>query len=144
MRYLLFFTLISCTMPATDAQNPADHTWKHRILLIFSPSQQTAEYREQLDQLRADPSGLQERDLQVYRIFPEGLITSERDVLDHNDLSDQYRSQYGVDPETFTVILVGKDGTEKLRTNQVLRTDKLYAAIDAMPMRRRELREKGQ
>ena len=121
------------------AQSP-DHLWKHRVLLIFSPSQQTAEYREQLDHLRADPDGLQERDLQVYRIFPEGLITSERDVLDHNDLSDQYRSQYGVDPETFTVVLVGKDGTEKLRTNEVLRTDKLYATIDAMPMRQREMR----
>ena len=125
---------------ALAAQSP-DHLWKHRVLLVFSPSQQTAEYREQLDHLRADAAGLEERDLQVYRIFPEGLITSERDVLDHNDLSDQYRSQYGVDPETFTVVLVGKDGTEKLRTTEVLRLDKLYATIDAMPMRRREMRD---
>ena len=127
-------------LPMSLAAQSPDHLWKHRVLLIFSPSQQTAEYREQLDQLRADPAGLQERDVQVYRIFPAGLITSERDVLEHNDLSDQYRSQYGVDPETFTVILVGKDGTEKLRTDQVLRTDKLYAVIDAMPMRRRGCR----
>ena len=64
-------------------------------------------------------------------------------VLDHKDLSDQWRSQYGVDPETFVVILVGKDGGEKLRSTEVVRLEKLYGTIDAMPMRRREMREKG-
>ena len=122
-------------------QSLDQHTWKNRVLLIFSPSQQMAEYREQLDRLRADATGMQERDLVTYRIFPEGLITSERDVLDHNDLSDQWRSQYGVDPETFVVILVGKDGGEKLRSTEVIRLEKLYATIDAMPMRRQEMRD---
>ena len=139
MRFLLFICLFIPML--MTGQSLDKHTWKNRVLLIFSPSQQMAEYREQLDRLRADATGMQERDLVTYRIFPEGLITSERDVLDHNDLSDQWRSQYGVDPETFVVILVGKDGGEKLRSTEVIRLEKLYATIDAMPMRRQEMRD---
>ena len=39
----------------------------------------------------------------------------------------------------FEVILIGLDGGEKLRQTKVLETDKLFAIIDGMPMRRSEI-----
>ena len=41
------------------------------------------------------------------------------------------------------MILVGKDGTEKLRAHHVVSAQALFALIDAMPMRQREMREAG-
>ena len=140
--YRLVFSLLILLLMATstDAQSLTKHTWKDRVLLVFSPSQQTAAYREQMEQFQSDPAGMRERDLEVYQIFPEGLITSGADILDHNDLAAQYRAQYGIAPDEFRVLLLGKDGGEKLRESTVLRLDRLYGTIDAMPMRRREMR----
>ncbi len=65
-------------------------------------------------------------------------------VITKNDLLCK---KYKVDAHTdFTVILVGKDGSEKLRSQNLLTTEKLFALIDSMPMRRGEMRnqEKNQ
>jgi hypothetical protein len=43
----------------------------------------------------------------------------------------------------FTVILIGKDGTEKHRTNTLLQMQELFTIIDAMPMRRAEMGKKN-
>ena len=52
------------------------------------------------------------------------------------------RSHYRVGAGQFTVILVGKDGGEKYRAERVVDPDELFALIDMMPMRRREMRGK--
>ena len=39
----------------------------------------------------------------------------------------------------FTLILVGKDGTEKLRSHKAVEVETLFETIDAMPMRIREM-----
>ena len=39
----------------------------------------------------------------------------------------------------FSVLLIGKDGGEKLRVNEVPDLQAIYAVVDAMPMRSREM-----
>ncbi len=43
----------------------------------------------------------------------------------------------------FEVVLLGKDGGAKLRSDKVVTAGALAALIDAMPMRREELRSRG-
>ena len=50
------------------------------------------------------------------------------------------RSQFKIQPGSSVVILVGKDGTEKLRKTTA-QLGELFTLIDAMPMRQREMRE---
>jgi hypothetical protein len=47
-------------------------------------------------------------------------------------------------PADFTVILIGKDGGEKLRRHRVVVPDELNELIDTMPMRRREMERASQ
>src|SRR5918997_1368724 len=68
---------------------------------------------EQMQALRADPDGAREREL-------EG---TEREA------------------EAFQVELMGKDGGLKARWDNLVGVAELWARIDAMPMRRRQLRE---
>ncbi len=68
---------------------------------------------EQVDALRADPDGAQERELEVL----------EREAHD------------------FQVELMGKDGGVKARWDNLVGVSELWARIDAMPARRRQLRE---
>ena len=90
----------------------AAHQWKHRVLIIDTPSMQSAPYLQQISAFDAAAAGLKERDLQV--------ITQ-------------------TSAPAFRVRLVGKDGGVKLDRDTPMTTDALFALIDAMPMRQDEM-----
>jgi hypothetical protein len=50
------------------------------------------------------------------------------------------RRRFHIRPNDFTVILIGKDGGEKLRSHQPISLDTLRSTIDAMPMRQEEMK----
>ena len=47
--------------------------------------------------------------------------------------------QFAIGDDAFSVVLIGKDGGEKLRVNEVPDLQAIYAVIDGMPMRSREM-----
>ena len=87
----------------------------HRLLIIAAPSRDSPLYQQQAGELVAGWAGLMERDFLG-------------------------RTQFGA--AEFSVILIGKDGGEKLRRKSLLTTRELFAIVDAMPMRRAEM-ERG-
>ncbi len=52
------------------------------------------------------------------------------------------RDASGIEAGRFAVVLVGKDGGEKARWSGPVSEREVFARVDAMPMRRREMREK--
>jgi len=56
--------------------------------------------------------------------------------------AESMRSQFDIRPGQFTVILIGKDGEEKLRSMGQVSMEELFSLIDAMPMRQSEIRER--
>ena len=98
-----------------------------RQLLLFTQNKDTGLAEKQLAIWKEAQAEMEERDLTIT-------------VVTGNDL---LYKKYKVDSQTeFTVILLGKDGGEKLRTQNLLTTNKLFALIDAMPMRRQEMQKK--
>ena len=95
----------------------------HRIVLIFGNN--TTLVQRQLVLLQKDSSGLAERDLIVKQVKPGDNLYQTYDIIFN---------------EPFTVILIGKDGGEKYRSNSILTTNHLFTIIDAMPMRQAEMR----
>ena len=79
-----------------------------------------------MDTLAADKSGLAERHIVVL-----------------SDVSAPGGSQLreALQIDGFEIVLIGKDGGVKLRSKTPLDVETLYAVIDAMPMRRREMRD---
>ena len=125
-----------------DREPLAEHAWEDRPLVIFAPDREETTYRRQVAALEANEEGLQERDIALYRVFergeslgPDGPITEEAAAA----LRDRFAPREG-----FTILLVGKDTTEKLRRREMLSVDELFETIDAMPMRRREMRRRQQ
>jgi hypothetical protein len=84
-----------------------------RELIVSGPAGD-ARVTEQMQALRADPQGATERELEVL----------EREA------------------GAFQVELLGKDGGVKARWEDLVGVGELWARIDAMPTRRRELRER--
>ena len=85
-----------------------------RELVVSGPAGDTRVF-EQMEALRADPEGAAERELEVLERPAEG----------------------------FQVELLGKDGGVKARWEDVVGVGELWARIDAMPSRRRELKEQA-
>lgn len=56
--------------------------------------------------------------------------------------TDELRRKFHVAEGAFTVVLIGKDGGEKLRSTKPIDVEELNATIDAMPMRKSEMKER--
>ncbi|MGF1501491.1 MAG: DUF4174 domain-containing protein [Paracoccaceae bacterium] len=118
--------LFSGLFAAADAETRLDaERWQTRPILVFAEADDPR-LADQLSRLEADRAALAER---------QNVVIV--DTLAHSLLRTRFR------PEGFTVILVGLDGGEKFRETEVVDPDRLNALIDAMPMRRNELRRQG-
>ena len=58
-------------------------------------------------------------------------------------LTPDQQAQRELEAGEFAVILVGKDGDEKLRLDRSPRSDELFGLIDSMPMRMWEMQSAG-
>ena len=97
----------------------------YRQLLIFGKEAQPSLVKKQMELLDSVKAGVAERDIKIV-LVPTG-----------SELHNKYKTI----PGAFTIILVGKDGGEKHRTTTVLQPQELFSIIDAMPMRRSEMRK---
>lgn len=138
----LFFLLFLLSMKLTGQHTSVleEYQWKNRIVLVFTSTQDQL-YQQQLEVLNGDQSGMRDRELLVFTILPEDVIDPNEKVLG-KETADKLRQKYRVSVDEFAVILIGKDGGQKLRESDLLTTDQLFGIIDQMPMRRREMREK--
>lgn len=97
-----------------------------RSLLLFGNSETIIRQQSQL--LAKDSAGIAERDIIVQLVKP----------------GDARYQQYTVTATSkFTIILIGKDGGEKYRSTEPVTTATLFGLIDAMPMRRAEMKERN-
>ena len=104
-------------------------TSEKRLLLLFTNNAYNAAYKEQLNILHKDAAGLNERDI----VIKEYSYNSNNTRLFH---------EHKVKGD-FTMILTGKDGGEKYRGTKPVSLRYLYGLIDAMPMRKAEIKAKG-
>lgn len=119
-----------------------DHQWQDRVLLIFASNAENTELIQQVDNLSGMGAGLSARDLVVWKLLKDGAVSVDDSVS--SGLSSQaFYDYFAIKDAEFTVILLGKDGTEKLRRTQPVTSHGLFSLIDAMPMRQREMREQG-
>ena len=109
------------------AQETLDqYRWTNRPVLLFAPSERDEAYLLQMKILDADKSGLAERDI---------LVLSDISALGKGKLRETLQI------DGFEIILIGKDGGVKFRSKTPISVEELFSLIDAMPMRRQEMRD---
>lgn len=151
MKRLLPFTLLALMTPHAQPQTIASLVDKSRILLLFAPSDTSPLFQRQLTLLAHHGPDLAERDLVLLPILgnagPAASTNTLRDlhppvVSPTLSIQEQLtlRHRFHIAPGDFTILLLGKDGGEKLRQQIPITLEKLNATIDAMPMRRDEIR----
>ncbi|WP_161993882.1 DUF4174 domain-containing protein [Cyclobacterium xiamenense] len=136
---MLFLPLLLASLAGFFSEITLDELrWKNRILLVF-PAVDSRPIGQVNKELMAD---IEERDM-VYFIFGDSLISNSSYTFDANYV-EQLRERYVRGTQKSCYVLLGKDGGSKLRREQEeINWEELFGTIDAMPMRRREMREDG-
>jgi hypothetical protein len=115
----------------------------YRPLLVFAPSLDDPQLMNQFDQLKAHATELKSRNVLYVPIVPEGhnqpIPASKMPTarLSEDELAAA-RHRFQVEPAEFLVVLIGKDGEEKLTSRTPVGVDQLERLIDSMPMRKQE------
>jgi hypothetical protein len=108
-------------------ESAADTRWKNRLLVVSAPP--------------GDIAASEQR--KIYETASKGM--SERQILliealGDSDRTKQVRSWLSADGQHFQVFLVGKDGHTALSSQKRLSAEYIFGKVDAMPMRRDEMR----
>jgi hypothetical protein len=106
----------------------AQMKWDRRVLIVSAPATADEKLAEQRRILAAWKTNAAARDLTIVEVIG-GTVSGA------SDAAAGLRRKYHL-PATFTAILIGKDGGEKLRSAKPFPATALEATIDAMPMRK--------
>ena len=117
----------------------SDYRWERRPLLLFAPTDSDPRLVETLRRIDAGRCDFVDRDMVLGLVLAAGESTLDGRVMDAVE-SQRLTEQYAIGENTFSALLIGKDGGEKLRVNEVPDLQSVYAVIDGMPMRNREMR----
>jgi hypothetical protein len=115
-----------------------EYAWKNRPILVFAPSAEEPAYRTQVRLLIDNAAGCEERDIVLFLLPVEGRRTVDGTPVSHG-ASDLLWKQFRVPVDRFAILLVGKDGGVKLRSEEPVSADEIFRLIDRMPLRRREM-----
>ena len=125
---LIGFGLAALTAGAAAAGPLDAYRWRSRILVLSAPAAADPNLRAQRAALGPVRGGVSERDLVVLEAVGTG---AEARAL---------RVQLSLPEGEFRAVLVGKDGGAKITAAEPIPALRLFSTIDAMPMRRDEMR----
>ena len=106
--------------------------WNKRVIILLADSPDNENFISQMNIFGSQENEMAERDLILISNHSQKIPIPERNLLYEN---------YVLPGSNFTIVLLGKDGGVKLKRIEPVPADELYALIDSMPMRKRELKD---
>ena len=104
--------------------------WKNRVLVIGGSE---SKFQNQFDYLKVNKNEFTDRDMVVI------LINKDGSKISYYASTSSIRKRFNF--EDFRLLLIGKDGGVKYRTNEPVKINKIFELIDKMPMRVQEIKE---
>lgn len=155
LRYIFLYivciaTLLSCERREVEEMSKNselkqvdlnEYRWKNRLVLIFAPSIEDSFYLKQKSEFKGKVAELKDRDIIMIELLEAGISTIAEIPL-NSEQQSFLRKKFEV-IDDFVFILIGKDGTVKLRANEPVSSEDLFSLIDRMPMRKEEMRRKA-
>jgi hypothetical protein len=114
------------------------YRWKNRLLVINAPAEDDENLRQQLDEVTLTRGEFDDRDMVLITLLDVGVSTAGQQKLAAGEAAAA-QVALGITSDSFELKLIGKDGSIKLSSKSVVAMAEIYALIDTMPMRRREV-----
>lgn len=122
MKFRALYLLSFCAIGLIHSQKLDDVQWKYRVVILFG-NDNGESYLYQVALLDKEKNAMKERDVLLW------------------DGNSKLLQELNIDQSYTGLILIGKDGGIKLQEMFPVLPEKLWTLIDAMPMRRAELRQ---
>lgn len=116
-----------------------NYLWKNRPVIVFTPGPTDPLLAAQRASLDPHCEPFRDRDMVLIEVIGDTVSVNGQPARGID--ADALRARYRVGRETPRAMLIGKDGGLKLRSEIAFSADKLFSAIDAMPMRNLEIRQ---
>ncbi|MBD3385329.1 DUF4174 domain-containing protein [candidate division KSB1 bacterium] len=148
MNYFIVSTFIAFIVGFAFSQSGdkdvlKEYRWKNRPILLFAPSKADSTFQQIEKNIKDLRNELDDRHIVLFKLFTDGNSSAGDTLFDQETAAKLYRV-YNVNPEVVTLVLIGKDGGEKLRQqNEEIDFQTVFDRIDAMPMRRREMQNRN-
>ena len=141
--FAVFIIFLTVQLRGDDMKNVDldKYEWKNRLVLLFAPSSGFENYKNAVAELIQLSDEIDDRDLVVFHLLENDKSHVDEKEISRKDvqrLTEKYNAEKGV----MTTILIGKDGGEKYRQTGQTNWQEIFDRIDAMPMRRAEMRAK--
>lgn len=117
------------------SQDLTDYMWKNRILLLCEKGEKLSRSQEQIALFAPLRKEMEERQLLILIFDGEVLRDTNLKVLSR-------RGSRGVKKDFKGVLLIGKDGGVKSKSDFFVEPKNIFEIIDSMPMRRAEMKQK--
>lgn len=145
--YLLLIFIMLLPLPLLMSCNDQpvkalmeDYLWQKRPLLLFAPSSDDAQLLGAREILQEHMKGIKERDMVIWYVIHHDKVVIDDAIRPHLP-AKRFYEHYNVAADTFTMLLIGKDGEVKLQQEAIIPIEELFATIDAMPMRQQEIQQ---
>ncbi|MGD1842832.1 MAG: DUF4174 domain-containing protein [Thermonemataceae bacterium] len=126
------------------AQQLEEHQWENRVLIVKTTDEQSQKYQQQLKEFKKATEGLSERKLVLYQVVGNSYQLTDYQNPQANTsgkVSQALNQKFLKEKELFEVILIGLDGGVKRQKTTLLTQEELFGLIDAMPMRKAEMKK---
>ena len=143
---VVFLILVGLTVWTHEEALSMDLTkfqWKNRLLFLFAEDANDPSFKNIQSQIMAQKAEVGDRDLIVFEVPAQGPARMNNSPLDRKE-ADSIRTHFAIPGNTFSLILVGKDGGIKLKCSDQVVLREILGLIDSMPMRQNEMRQKSQ
>jgi hypothetical protein len=136
----MLMSLTALTASPASALEP--YQGKKRPLVVFAPSDQHPGLTRQKSIVNGQRIGFSDRDVVV--IYVVGTSVRTEFATGPGMSASALRSRYRASEGSFRVLLIGKDGGTRIDSPTALTAADLFSEIDRMPMRRDEVRKRGE
>ncbi len=114
--------------------------WKNRIILIHDGGEDSLTERH-VEAFSEKMEGVKERDLLIFVLHAKDESITEIGKSQDPGLSySQIVEERQIPKDSFYFLLIGKDGSTKMKESKEVEVQKVFDKIDAMPMRQAEIR----
>ena len=141
--FLLFQPLLIVNSQVINDKLIEDYRWENRLLLIFSPTITNTQFDDMYKAIQRSQPEVDDRDLKIMYLIEKGQSSVEGENI-NVETANAIREKYVVRDGNVSVILIGKDGGEKLRQRSDFNLNEIFKRIDQMPMRKAELEDRRQ
>lgn len=141
----LIMKMLQANLSFANNGNPLEEDqWQFRPLLVVTNKNCDVEKLTVLNALKkpVTKQAFNERNMVLYTVI-DGIGLRNNQLLRPESVSALLASiNVEKNSEKCTIILIGKDGEEKLKTEENISMESIFNLIDGMPMRMREAQKK--